>query len=734
MLEGLISPAFWPTAVVGLVVFFIIKKLMKTEVYTKFFINSHHVSPPVKPQGTKDPELPQTKISQPTLPITTTLPNTVTPPNTANSCCKSTPSESSSNGCCNSTPGESSSNSCCKSTPISSCSDTEKPPRKVTIIYGSTTGKSAYFSTKLATKLSSLGLFPRVLNAADLGAKIEDQMKVVAGGEKPLLVVIISTYTEGSPPESASWFYNWLSDMAGDFRVSHNMLVGLGYTVFGLGDSLYTEHYNTVGRDVDRFLHQLQGDRVHPLGLGDENVSNSKAGSMEGDFDDWSERLAERLRETRSGEDAVVVEEEEEDFSASEDDSEAEEENDIIDLEDIGKVIKKGKMKEPVSIGEPKEMVTPMLRKSLTKQGYKIIGTHSGVKLCRWTKSMLRGRGGCYKHTFYGIESHRCMETTPSLACANKCVFCWRHHSNPVGTEWRWKMESAEFILAGALGAHYKMINEFKGVPGVLADKLEEGMRAKHCALSLVGEPIMYPEINKFVQLLHKEKISSFLVTNAQFPDAIRDMEPCTQLYVSIDASTKDSLKKIDRPLFKDFWERFLASLAELKHKGQRTVYRLTLVKGWNAEEMDNYAKLVEIGQPDLIEIKGVTFCGDSKASTLTMENVPWHEEVVKFVSDLVERLPGYGIACEHEHSNCILVASERFQVEGQWMTWIDYDKFHQLVEEYHETGKTFSGLDYMAPTPSWATYGAGERGFDPLEKRWYRKGKAEVNVDGGCG
>lgn len=35
-------------------------------------------------------------------------------------------------------------------------------------------------------------------------------------------------------------------------------------------------------------------------------------------------------------------------------------------------------------------------------QGYKIIGSHSAVKLCRWTKSMLRGRGGCYKHTLYG--------------------------------------------------------------------------------------------------------------------------------------------------------------------------------------------------------------------------------------------------------------------------------------------------------------------------------------------
>ena len=57
-------------------------------------------------------------------------------------------------------------------------------------------------------------------------------------------------------------------------------------------------------------------------------------------------------------------------------------------------------------------------------------------------------------------------------------------------------------------------------------------------------------------------------------------------------------------------------------------MYRLTLVKGWNAEEMDNYASLVELGRPDFIEIKGVTFCGSSKASTLTMENVPWHEEV----------------------------------------------------------------------------------------------------------
>ncbi len=126
-----------------------------------------------------------------------------------------------------------------------------------------------------------------------------------------------------------------------------------------------------------------------------------------------------------------------------------------VDMEDLGGAApKRGKAgpapppKEGGSAAAP-EMLTPMVRSSLTKQvrgvddrplsrgesrdmqafhhalviflqGYKLIGSHSGVKMCRWTKSMLRGRGGCYKHAFYGIESHRCMEATPSLACANK--------------------------------------------------------------------------------------------------------------------------------------------------------------------------------------------------------------------------------------------------------------------------------------------------------------------------
>jgi len=642
-------------------------------------------------------------------------------------CCRSGENLKKSNGFV-AAGGESDSISCKTIDKTCSQNDTEK----VVIIYGTTTGKSELFSKQLSSKLKLRDCETQLINASTFGSNIEDKMKEITAGGKTILVVIISTYTEGSPPDSAKWFYTWLSDMAGDFRVSHNLLSGVRHAAFGLGNSLYSDHYNTVARDVDQFLNQLGSTRIHQLGLGDENVAASVNGSIEADFEAWSEDFISSLKNNE----AIINVDEKgtengNDSDVNEDDSE-EEEDEVMDIEDLAKKPSNNNTKDSK---EPKEMVTPLLRKTLTKQGYKIIGTHSGVKLCRWTKSMLRGRGGCYKHTFYGIDSHRCMEATPSLACANKCVFCWRHHSNPVGTEWRWKMESAEFIFSGAVENHRKMINEFKGVPGVLPDKLEEGMTVKHCALSLVGEPIMYPEINKFVRLLHNEAVSSFLVTNAQFPDAIRDMDPCTQLYVSVDASTKESLKKIDRPLFKDFWERFLESLKELKHKGQRTVYRLTLVKGWNAEEMDNYAKLVELGQPDFIEIKGVTFCGSSKASTLTMENVPWHTEVVRFVNDLVSRLADkYDIASEHEHSNCVLVAHKKFNVDNKWLTWIDYDKFHELIQKYYTTGDSFSSLDYMAETPSWAVFGAKEQGFDPNEKRWYRKGKAEVNVDGGCG
>ena len=273
------------------------------------------------------------------------------------------------------------------------------------------------------------------------------------------------------------------------------------------------------------------------------------------------------------------------------------------------------------------------------------------------------------------------------------------------------------------------MVNEMRGVPGVKPERFEEAFTVRHCALSLVGEPIMYPHINKFVELLHRKNISTFLVTNAQFPDRIAQMDPVTQLYVSIDASTKESLKAIDRPLFKDFWERFIESLKELREKGQRTVYRLTLVKDQNMDGIEEYAKLVSLGRPTFIEIKGVTFCGKANASNLTMKNVPFHHEVRKFAQKLCDLLDGnYELACEHVHSCCILICDTRLKVNGKWKTWINYEKFHQLQMKWYEDGTVFDTLDYAEETPDWAVFGAKEEGFNPDESRFYRKNRKEVS------
>ena len=79
-----------------------------------------------------------------------------------------------------------------------------------------------------------------------------------------------------------------------------------------------------------------------------------------------------------------------------------------------------------------------------------------------------------------------------------------------------------------------------------------------------------------------------------------------TQLYVSVDAASPASLEAIDRPLFKDAWERLKRSLVLVRKKGQRTVARLTLVKGWNAEEIEGYANLIALGQVSLVEVSEV--------------------------------------------------------------------------------------------------------------------------------
>ncbi|KAL4782140.1 radical SAM superfamily-domain-containing protein [Aspergillus varians] len=555
-------------------------------------------------------------------------------------------------------------------------------------------------------------------------------------------------------------FLGHLDETHHDFRIDTGSLSTLaGYTVFGFGDKegwpTEEQGFCSQAKDLDRWMAKLTNKkRAYPLGFGD--VKSDAESSLK----EWSQGLQEVLGDIvkngglgegvpGSG-DPLESDEEQSDDEASDSNKPKargrKKAQAVVDLEDIkmgsdGQVVASPVPVDFTTAGSASQAVKPTEKEmvpknsptytSLTKQGYTIVGSHSGVKICRWTKSALRGRGSCYKFSFYGIRSHLCMEATPSLSCSNKCVFCWRHGTNPVGTTWRWTVDSPDLIFDGVKEGHYKKIKMLRGVPGVRAERFAEAMRIRHCALSLVGEPIFYPHINRFLDLLHAEHISSFLVCNAQHPDQLEALRRVTQLYVSIDASNRDSLRKIDRPLHRDFWERFQKCLDILREKRhiQRTVFRLTLVKGFNIDdEVVGYADLVEKALPCFIEIKGVTYCGTSTSAGagLTMQNVPFYEEITTFVLSLNQELKrrglDYGIAAEHAHSCCVLIASTRFNVNGKWHSRIDYPRFFELLEKEKADGTTFRPEDYMQETEEWALWGNG--GFDPNDERFHRKGR----------
>jgi tRNA wybutosine-synthesizing protein 1 len=307
--------------------------------------------------------------------------------------------------------------------------------------------------------------------------------------------LLLPSYANDSGPTQP--LIDALEDTLNDFRVDANPLSKVrGFAVFGTGDREGwpdRKEFCYQALKVEKLLERLGARRAFAMGMGDAKGRASLTSQLEG----WAKRVLTAMNtpppppsESTNPKEEHQNEIEEDEYDSAEEDPE-QTETPLLDVEDIA-LSKRPSSSSVVTDFTPKPMVssTSTTYSALTKQGYTIVGTHSGVKICRWTKSALRGRGSCYKFSFYGIKSHLCMETTPSLACANKCVFCWRHGTNPVGTTWRWQVDPPEVVYRGALEGHYKKINMLKGMMGVKAVRYEEAKRVRHCALSLVGEPI----------------------------------------------------------------------------------------------------------------------------------------------------------------------------------------------------------------------------------------------------
>ena len=144
--------------------------------------------------------------------------------------------------------------------------------------------------------------------------------------------------------------------------------------------------------------------------------------------------------------------------------------------------------------------------KPLQKQGYQFFSKTSSAALkpCMWCKRALAGGEQCYKHQFYGIDSHRCVQMTPTLRCNQRCLFCWRSFEHEPA-----EMEecSPETILAGLHKYQKKALAGYNAVLDntVTEQRWQEALDPRHVAISLSGEPTLYRQLPELIDLFNEQ-------------------------------------------------------------------------------------------------------------------------------------------------------------------------------------------------------------------------------------
>jgi tRNA wybutosine-synthesizing protein 1 len=300
------------------------------------------------------------------------------------------------------------------------------------------------------------------------------------------------------------------------------------------------------------------------------------------------------------------------------------------------------------------------LKKLLEKQQYEVIGSHSGVKICTWTKKSLRDEDFCYKQKFYGIKSHRCCQMTPSIGfCQNNCIFCWREmdYQKDIDME---DFDDPKEVVSKSILAQRKLLSGFGGNEKVNLTKLEEAKNPNQFAISLSGEPTMYPKLNELIKEYNKIG-TTFVVSNGLLPSVIEKLEMPTQLYISVDAPNKKLFEEIDKPMVPNAWEklnRTMDVLDKIKDK-TRTALRFTLIKGFNMVEPENWAKFISKSNALFVEVKAYMWVGSSR-QRLDIENMPMHEEVKAFAQQIADNC-GYKIIDEKPESRVVLLMKEDF-------------------------------------------------------------------------
>lgn len=314
--------------------------------------------------------------------------------------------------------------------------------------------------------------------------------------------------------------------------------------------------------------------------------------------------------------------------------------------------------------------ISPSTKAKLKKAKYGVYN-HSAVELCHWTKKSFSNEGTCYKHKFYGISTHRCMEMTPTaMNCENRCVYCWRPTEFYDTLEMPANLvDEPDMIINNLIEERRRLIVGHYGNTKTDKTKLDESLLPQHYAISLSGEPTMYPKLPDLIKYLYtlKNTKSVFLVTNGQEPEMLQrlideDALP-TQLYLSTNASNKKMFSIINRPRYRDAWERWQKSLELLSEMNTRTVLRMTVIRNFNESTsyVNEFAELMKKGNPHFIEIKSYMHIGMS-TQRLERSDMLEMDEIRNYSNLLCKSLAMFSIMDESEISRIVVLQNlERF-------------------------------------------------------------------------
>lgn len=319
-------------------------------------------------------------------------------------------------------------------------------------------------------------------------------------------------------------------------------------------------------------------------------------------------------------------------------------------------------------------MLSEKLIQTLKKQHYGLVGKHSGVQICRWTKKSLLDEGSCYKQQFYGIKSHRCAQFAPTLGfCQNSCIHCWRAIELTVGYKMDpKKIDSPKEIIKGVIKAQQKLLTGFKGNEKTNLEKFKEAQEPTQFAISLTGEPTLYPKIGELVNELRKQGKSTFIVTNGLQPKVLEKLNKennlPTQLYVSLNSPNKELFDKWHKSKIKDAWNIFNKTLEIFPELKTRKVIRMTLVKGPNnnmkKEMIEDYSNLIKKANPDFIEVKGFMSVGFArKRKDMGYDTMPTHQEIKEYAIEIAKAI-NYKVLDEHQHSRVVLLGKDKSKMK----------------------------------------------------------------------